>query len=215
MMKSSAPGPVDAEATSDAEKEEDAEVTRPSKRKRGSDNGSASKNGCAARGQNISSATTKGLEKEKLCLKEINTSKKGRIDQFFPRIRYNLFSGYPSIIYTRPFALIYMNFLMCSKKSAEKPKKQKTKPSPATMPSTPEVGAPSKSASSTEPLKEMDVIHIDDEPETIGGTDKGASTKCLLLMKNKEILWLKLRLMMPSQEMRLYVVRLRNILICF
>jgi hypothetical protein len=57
-----------------------------------------------------------------------------------------------------------------------KPKKQKAKTSPATMPSTPEVGAPSKSSPLTEHLKEKDVIEIDEEPETVGGTDQGANT---------------------------------------
>jgi hypothetical protein len=89
------------------ENEEDAEVARPSKRKRGSDGGGASKRGPC--GQNISGATTKALEKEKRCLNEINTSKKGEIDKFFPRLGYNFFSDYPSKIYTRPFSLIYLN----------------------------------------------------------------------------------------------------------
>lgn len=94
MIRTSIPGPVDPEATSDAEKDDDAEVIRPSKRKRGTDTGSASKCGRRVRGSKVSNTTTKTLEKEKLRLNEINTSRKGGIDQFFTKIRYNLFSGF-------------------------------------------------------------------------------------------------------------------------
>jgi hypothetical protein len=97
-----------------------------------------------------------------------------------------------------------------------KPKKQKAKTSPATMPSTPEVGASSKSSPSTEHLKEKDVTEIDEEPETVGGTDQGANTDMPSIDEQKKKNLLKLRrLMMPSKEMKLHVVHPLRTLICF
>jgi hypothetical protein len=53
----------------------------------------------------------------------------------------------------------------CNKKSAEKPKK--SKPSPATIPNTQQVDAPSKPTPSTIPMKGKDAIQIDDEQGNI------------------------------------------------
>lgn len=45
------------------------------------------------------------------------------------------------------------------------------------MPNTLEVDAPSKPTPSTVPMKEKDVIQIDDDIEDFGGSDKGTSSK--------------------------------------
>jgi hypothetical protein len=75
-------------------------------------------------------------------------------------------------------------FLVCSKSSGSKlPKnpKKKTKPSPATMPVTPEVEVPPKASSSAMP-DPKDIINLDDLPEGPnvesgkGDSDKGASS---------------------------------------
>ncbi|KAM0851416.1 hypothetical protein ACQ4PT_052436 [Festuca glaucescens] len=148
LVRTPISGPSNPDPASDAEKDDETEPILPSKRKRESEYGNTSKRGRGVRGSKVSSAATKILEKEKLRLKEIDTSKKGGIDQFFYQ----------------------------DQKSGEKPKK-KAKPSLATMPITPEVEAPSKPAPSTVPTKEKDVIQIDDDAEDVGGSGKGTSSK--------------------------------------
>ncbi|KAM0906072.1 hypothetical protein ACQ4PT_017027 [Festuca glaucescens] len=142
LVRTPITGPSNPEPASDADKDDETEPILPSKRKRESDSGNTSQRGHGVRGLKTSSATTKTLEKEKLRLKEIDTSKKGGIEY---------------------------------KKSREKPNK-KAKLSPATMPNTPEVEAPSKPALPIIPTKEKDVIQIDDDTEDVGGSSKVTST---------------------------------------
>ncbi|KAK1691884.1 hypothetical protein QYE76_008581 [Lolium multiflorum] len=147
LVRTPITGPSNPEPASDAD---EAELVLPSKRKRNSDSGKTPKRGRGTFGSKTSSITTKSLEKEKLRLKEIDTStKEGEIEQFFTRAK-------------------------SSKKSGEKPK-NKVKPSPAPMPITPEVEVPPKPAPSMIPPKEKDVIHIDDDAENVGGSRKDAS----------------------------------------
>jgi hypothetical protein len=54
--------------------------------------------------------------------------------------------------------------------------KKKTKPSPASVPITPEVEAPPKSSSSTISRKDEEVIHIDDDAENVVDSSKDASS---------------------------------------
>ncbi|KAK1608535.1 hypothetical protein QYE76_032208 [Lolium multiflorum] len=128
-------GNTDPEAASDAE---DPEAPAPTKRKRGASSGPASKRAREA----PSAAATRKAEAEKKRFKQIDTSKQSQptIDQFF---------------------------LSSSKNSGSKPPKspkKKAKPSPATMPITPEVEVPPKASSSAAP-NPKDVINLDDLPE--------------------------------------------------
>ncbi|KAK1627168.1 hypothetical protein QYE76_001483 [Lolium multiflorum] len=127
----------------------------PAKRKRAAPAGPAAK--CAR--ETPSAAATRRAEKEKQRLKQIDTSKQCQpnIDQFF---------------------------MTSSKSSGSKlPKnpKKKAKPSPASMPLTPEVEVPPKATSSTPP-NPKDVIDLDDLPEepnaesSKGESGKGASS---------------------------------------
>ncbi|KAM0851417.1 hypothetical protein ACQ4PT_052436 [Festuca glaucescens] len=83
LVRTPISGPSNPDPASDAEKDDETEPILPSKRKRESEYGNTSKRGRGVRGSKVSSAATKILEKEKLRLKEIDTSKKGGIDQFF------------------------------------------------------------------------------------------------------------------------------------
>nr|XP_051216647.1 pre-mRNA-splicing ATP-dependent RNA helicase prp28-like [Lolium perenne] len=136
--------------TTSPEAASDAEIPEgppPTKRKRGATSGSAPKR---AR-ETLSAAATKKAEKEKQCLKENYTSKNSQanIEQFF---------------------------LKSGKSTKSKPPKKKSKPSPATMPITPEVEVPPKFSSSVAP-NPKDVIHIDDIPaEPAADSGKGASS---------------------------------------
>ncbi|KAK1694167.1 hypothetical protein QYE76_010864 [Lolium multiflorum] len=130
-------------AVSDAEEHD---AAPPAKRKRGAASGSKAKHPR----EFPSSKTTKKLEKDQLCLKEIDTSnKQGGIEQFFAK------SG---------------------KVVGAKPQKKKAKPSPALMPITPEVEVPPEPSSSVVPRKEEYVIQINNDVEQTVDSGKGASS---------------------------------------
>jgi hypothetical protein len=88
-------GPSNPDAASDVDKDDETKPILPSKRKRESNPANTSQHGRGVHGLKTSNATTKTLEKEKLCLKEIDTSKKDGNKQFFTKTRYWIFSGYP------------------------------------------------------------------------------------------------------------------------
>ncbi|KAK1677052.1 hypothetical protein QYE76_037900 [Lolium multiflorum] len=126
------------------------ETSGPAKRKRAAPSDLAPKRAREA----PSAAATRRAEKEKQRLKQIDTSKQSQpnIDQFF---------------------------MTSSKSSGSKllknPKK-KAKPSPASVPVTPEVEVPPKASSSAK-LDPKDVINLDDLPEEpTAESDKGASS---------------------------------------
>ncbi|KAK1691749.1 hypothetical protein QYE76_008446 [Lolium multiflorum] len=128
-------GTTDPEAASDAEVPE---TSGSAKRKRTAPSGPAPKRAH----ETASAAATRRAEKEKQRLKQIDTSKQSQpnIDRFF---------------------------MTSSKSSGSKlPKnpKKKAKPSPASVPVTPEVEVPPKASSSAK-LDPKDVIHLDDLPE--------------------------------------------------
>ncbi|KAK1682834.1 hypothetical protein QYE76_043682 [Lolium multiflorum] len=128
-------GNTDPEDASDAEVPE---APAPAKRKRGASSGPASKRAREA----PSAAATRKAEAEKKHLKQIDTSQQSQ----------------PNIVQV---------FLSSSKSSGSKPPKnpkKKSKPSPATMPITPEVEVPPKASSSAMPHPK-DVINLDDLPE--------------------------------------------------
>ncbi|KAK1660623.1 hypothetical protein QYE76_048782 [Lolium multiflorum] len=135
--------------TTNPEAASDAEIpdaAPPAKRKRGAASGSTSKR---AR-DTLSVAATKKLEKEKQRLKEIDTgrSSQASIERFF----------------NKP-----------SKAAGSKPQKKKLKPSPASMPVTPEVEVPPKPSSSTA-QDPKNVINIDDIPTPTADSGKDASS---------------------------------------
>ncbi|KAK1649772.1 hypothetical protein QYE76_067577 [Lolium multiflorum] len=123
------------------------EAPAPAKRKRATASGPASKRAREA----PSIKATKKAEKEKIFLSHIDTSKSWQpnIEQFFGK------SG---------------------KITGSKPPKKKSKPSPASMPETPEVEVPPKASSSTTQILK-DVINLDDIPEDpAADSGKGASS---------------------------------------
>ncbi|KAK1686515.1 hypothetical protein QYE76_047363 [Lolium multiflorum] len=121
------------------------EAAPPAKRKRAAASGSMTKHTRKA----PSAKVTKKLEKEKLLLKEIDTgsSKHGLIENFF----------------SKP-----------GKVTGNKPQKMKLKPSPATMPITPQVEIPPKPSSSAIP-DPKDAINLDDLPSATVNSGKRAS----------------------------------------
>jgi hypothetical protein len=66
-------------------------------------------------------------------------------------------------------------FSLRSKIAGSKPQKKKIKPSPASMPVTPEVEVPPKPSSSAAP-DPKNVINLDDIPEPTADSDKDASS---------------------------------------
>ncbi|KAK1617678.1 hypothetical protein QYE76_023195 [Lolium multiflorum] len=147
-------GNTDPEVASDAEAPE---APAPTKRKRGASSGPAAK-----RAREVpSTVATRKAEAEKKRLKLIDTTKQSQpnIDQFF---------------------------LLSTKSSGSKPPpknpKKKAKPSPASMPVTPQVEAPPKPSSSTAQIPKG-IINLDDLPEDPtaesgnGGSGKGESGK--------------------------------------
>ncbi|KAK1620394.1 hypothetical protein QYE76_025911 [Lolium multiflorum] len=133
------------------------EAPRPSKRKR-----AAPSSPSAKRARDVLSiAATRKAEAEKKRLKLIDTSNRSQTDiqQFFRP------SGSSE---NQP-------------PKAPKAPKKKTKPSPASIPVTPEVGVPPKAASAAKP-DPKDVINVDDIPEdpatetAQGDSGKGASS---------------------------------------
>nr|XP_051196618.1 uncharacterized protein LOC127309949 [Lolium perenne] len=144
----------DPEAASEAEAHE---APRPSKRKR-----AAPSSPSAKRARDVLNiAATRKAEAEKKRLKLIDTSNRSQTDiqQFF-----------------RPSGSSENQ----PPKASKAPKK-KTKPSPASIPVTPEVGIPPKAASAAKP-DPKDVINVDDIPEdpaaetAQGDSGKGASS---------------------------------------
>nr|XP_051229728.1 uncharacterized protein LOC127347602 [Lolium perenne] len=144
----------DLEAASEAEAHE---APRPSKRKR-----AAPSSPSAKRARDVLSiAATRKAEAEKKRLKLIDTSNRSQTDiqQFFRP------SGSSE---NQP-------------PKAPKAPKKKTKPSPASIPVTLEVGVPPKAASTAKP-NPKDIINVDDIPEdpaaetTQGDSGKGASS---------------------------------------
>lgn len=88
-MRPSATGPSEAGAPSEAEDDDvpEAYVPQPTKRSRQETGGGGSaKRGRGSRAQTTPHINTKALEKQRM--QEINTSKKGSLDQFFPRVGY-------------------------------------------------------------------------------------------------------------------------------
>ncbi|KAK1606314.1 hypothetical protein QYE76_029987 [Lolium multiflorum] len=142
-------GNTDPEVASDVEAPK---ALAPTKRKRGASSGPAAK-----RAREVpSTAATRKAEAEKKRLKLIDTSKQSQpnIEQFF------LSSGKSSL-----------------SKPPKNPKK-KAKPSPASMPITPQVEAPPKPSSSASPISK-DAINLDDLPEDpTAESGKGGSGKC-------------------------------------
>ncbi|KAK1679706.1 hypothetical protein QYE76_040554 [Lolium multiflorum] len=144
-------GNTDPEAASEAEAPE---VPRPSKRKRAAPSSPAAKRAREV----LSTAATRKAEAEKKGLKLIDTSNRAQPDihQFFKPS--GSFGSQPP---KAPRAL-----------------KKKVKPSPASIPVTPEVEVPPKASSATKP-DPKDVINIDDLPEDPAGhgdSSKGASS---------------------------------------
>jgi hypothetical protein len=68
-----------------------------------------------------------------------------------------------------------MLFLSCSKIAGNKPQKKKLKPSPASMPITPEVEVPPKPSSSVA-QDPKNVINLDDIPRPTADSGKDASS---------------------------------------
>ncbi|KAK1610803.1 hypothetical protein QYE76_034476 [Lolium multiflorum] len=144
-------GNTDPEAASEVEAPE---APRPSKRKRAAPSSPASKRAREV----LSTAATRKAEAEKKRLKLIDTSNRAQPDihQFF-KPSGNSGSQPPKA----PRAL-----------------KKKVKPSPASIPVTPEVEVPPKASSATK-LDPKDIINIDDLPEDPadhGDYGKGASS---------------------------------------
>ncbi|KAK1662297.1 hypothetical protein QYE76_050456 [Lolium multiflorum] len=143
-------GNTDPEAASEAEAPE---APRPPKRKR-----PAPSSPYAKRAREVlSTAATRKAEAEKKRLKLINTSNKGQpaIQHFFK----------PSGSGSQP-------------PKAPRVLKKKAKPSPASIPVTPEVEVPPKASSASKP-DPKDVINLDDLPEDPadhGDSAKGASS---------------------------------------
>nr|XP_051190085.1 uncharacterized protein LOC127303384 [Lolium perenne] len=143
-------GTTDPEAASEAEAHD---APRPSKRKRPAPSSPAAKRAREV----LSTAATRKAEAEKKRLKLIDTSNKGQpdIQQFFK----------PSGSGSQP-------------PKAPRILKKKVKPSPASVPVTPEVEIPPKASSASKP-DPKDVINLDDLPEDPTGHDdsgKGASS---------------------------------------
>ncbi|KAK1609347.1 hypothetical protein QYE76_033020 [Lolium multiflorum] len=147
-------GNTDPEAASEAEAPE---APRPSKRKMAAPSSPSAKRAREV----LSTATTRKAEAEKKRLKLIDTSNRAQpeIHQFFRPSRSS--ESQPP--------------------KAPKAPKKKTKPSPASIPVTPEVGVPPKASSAGKP-DPKDVINIDDIPEDPtaetgqGDSGKGASS---------------------------------------
>ncbi|KAK1644412.1 hypothetical protein QYE76_062217 [Lolium multiflorum] len=144
-------GNTDPEAASEAEAPE---VPRPSKRNRAAPSSPA-----AERAREVLSiAATRKAEAEKKRLKLIDTSNRAQRD-------------------------IHQFFKPSGSSRSQPPKaprvlKKKVKPSPASIPVTPEVEVPPKASSATKP-DPKDVINIDDLPEDPAGhgdSGKGASS---------------------------------------
>jgi hypothetical protein len=87
----------------------------------------------------------------------------------FKNFRLNLF--------THLFFWICSSEQSANKSNTSAPKRKKTssktKPSLATMPDTPDARAPFKSAPADIPLKERDVINLEDESDKVAGNDVG------------------------------------------
>ncbi|KAK1616694.1 hypothetical protein QYE76_022211 [Lolium multiflorum] len=128
-------GNTDPEAASEAEAPE---VPRPSKRKKAASSSPAAKRAREA----PSIAATRKAEAEKKCLKLIDTRNRAQpnIQQFFIPSGTSSGSQAPRIA------------------------KKRVKPSPASMPVTPEVEVPPKASSTAKP-DPKDVINLDDLPE--------------------------------------------------
>ncbi|KAK1649921.1 hypothetical protein QYE76_067726 [Lolium multiflorum] len=147
-------GNTDPEAASEAEAPE---APRPSKRKRAAPSSPSAKRAREV----LNTAATRKAEAEKKRLKLIDTSNRAQpeIHQFF-----------------RP-----SGSSQSQPPKAPKAPKKKTKPSPASIPVTPEVGVPPKASSAAKP-DPKDVINIDDIPEDPttetgqGDSGKGASS---------------------------------------
>ncbi|KAK1696247.1 hypothetical protein QYE76_012944 [Lolium multiflorum] len=143
-------GTTDPEAASEAEAHD---APRPSKRKRPAPSSPAAKRAREV----LSIAATRKAEVEKKRLKLIDTSNKGQpdIQQFFK----------PSGSGSQP-------------PKAPRILKKKVKPSPASVPVTPEVEIPPKASSASKP-DPKDVINLNDLPEDPighGDSGKGASS---------------------------------------
>nr|XP_051221561.1 uncharacterized protein LOC127339786 [Lolium perenne] len=143
-------GNTDPEAASEAEAHD---APRPSKRKKPAPSSPAVKRAREV----LSTAATRKAEAEKKRLKLIDTSNKGQpdIQQFFK----------PSGSGSQP-------------PKAPRILKKKVKPSPASVPITPEVEVPPKASSASKP-DPKDVINLDDLPEDPvghGDSGKGASS---------------------------------------
>ncbi|KAK1686720.1 hypothetical protein QYE76_047568 [Lolium multiflorum] len=143
-------GNTDPEAASEAEAPE---VPRPSKRKRAAPSSPTAKRSREV----LSTEATRKAEAEKKRLKLIDTSNRAQpgIHHFFK----------PSGSGSQP-------------PKAPKALKKKMKPSPASIPVTPEVEVPPKATSTAKP-DPKDVINLDDLPEDPtghGDSDKGASS---------------------------------------
>ncbi|KAK1630899.1 hypothetical protein QYE76_005214 [Lolium multiflorum] len=138
-------GNTDPEAASEAEAPE---APRPAKRKK-----VAPSSPVAKRAREVAStAATRKAEAEKKRLKLIDTSNKVQPDK--------------------------RHFFKPSGGSGSQPPKapkKRTKPSPASIPITPEVEVPPKSSSTAKP-DPKDVINVDDLPEGHGDSGKGASS---------------------------------------
>ncbi|KAK1610929.1 hypothetical protein QYE76_034602 [Lolium multiflorum] len=145
-------GTNDPEVASDVEIPE---TSGPAKRKRAAPSGPTPKR---AR-ETPSAAATRRAEKENQRLKQIDTSKQLQpyIDQFF------------------------MTSSKTSGSKLSKNPKKKAKPSPASVPVTPEVEVPPKESSSAKP-DPKDIINLNDLPKELaaesgkGDSDKGASS---------------------------------------
>ncbi|KAK1653239.1 hypothetical protein QYE76_071044 [Lolium multiflorum] len=154
LLRVPSTGNTDPEAASEAEARD---APRPAKRKR-----AAPSSPSAKRARDVLSiAATRKAEAEKKRLKLIDTSNRAQSDihQFFRP------SGSSE---NQP-------------PKAPKAPKKKSKPSPATIPVTPEVGVPPKATSTAKP-DPKDVINVDDIPEdpaaetAQGDSGKGASS---------------------------------------
>ncbi|KAK1642174.1 hypothetical protein QYE76_059979 [Lolium multiflorum] len=150
LLRVPSTGNTDPEAASEAEVHE---APRPPKRKRPAPSSPAAK-----RAREVpSTAATRKAEAEKKRLKLINTSNKGQ----------------PAI----------QNFFKPSGSGSQPPKapkvlKKKVKPSPASVPVTPEVEIPPKASSASKP-DPKDIIDLEDLPEDpadLGDSAKGASS---------------------------------------
>ncbi|KAK1619759.1 hypothetical protein QYE76_025276 [Lolium multiflorum] len=146
LLRVPSTGNTDPEAASEAEAHE---APRPAKRKRPAPSSPAAKRAREV----LSTAATRKAEAEKKRLKLINTSNKGQpaIQHFFK----------PSGSGSQP-------------PKAPRVLKKKVKPSPASVPVTPEVEVPPKASSTSKP-DPKDVINLDDLPED--PTDHGDSAK--------------------------------------